>query len=184
VLNAPLQGAVVDVPAIPREKVLQAVRRRKAKMGGIIGGNRRDDVLAQQMFGQPFSRWQRVENCYPAKHFQAGSGKPRVSATGFGNYQLRNEQIKIVAALLPPLFRILLIREQSHVLARSRHQIAGNRGFEIKARFHVRFNLPLNQGGSREETDFQPRNTQSTQKVGRGCRRTNYLQPQMPPGNS
>jgi hypothetical protein len=136
--NAVFQSPVVDMPAVPREQKVHSVRRGNAQMGGVIGGNGRDNPIPEQPPGKLFAWRSRRQDCDVAEFFKTRASELGVATPGLAQHKFGDEQIEIVPPLFPPFLRGLLIRRQPQVPAAPRHQITWDGGFEIEPGFHLR----------------------------------------------
>lgn len=74
----------------------------------------------------------------PARFAKAGRSEGRIAPTGFGDDDLRSVEFVFVPVTVPPFPSGELISGEPHILARTRNEVAGDGGFDVKAWQHGR----------------------------------------------
>ena len=133
--NAAPQKGIVNVCAIPRNKIVHVINGRQTEMLGVGGCIRRQYPVCQQLFCQFVSKRRLLDDRNSLQFRNPSCSHFRVTPPNFNQHEFRNKQIEVMPSTLPPFFRSGLVSGEPQVPASPGDQVTGNRSFKIKSRF-------------------------------------------------
>src|SRR5262249_12584052 len=130
------QGGIGQVPAVPRQKIIDSVRRGDGHVQRIGRGFRRKRLSMEQRLGQSQGFGRRLQQSQWGQDHLPLPGSLRITGPRFLKHQLRSTEFKLFAAVLPPFLGNLLMPRDDNISAGPGRQIADEGGLDIDLWLH------------------------------------------------